>query len=159
MIIALIVKKTDQSVSMYRNNLLLSEMDKKTGLSTCEYITIAEKPFQLINIENVLLGGLGGGTIIRHIQKYSSNVEQFNIDVVELDDEVIQCARKNFIGPDGKNSMELDDNGIAVNIINGDFSLFLTNTTTIYDYIFIDCFYEPSTKRLWQQNNLIKKSF
>jgi len=137
-------------------------MNKITGLSTCEYITIAEQPFkqkQKQRIENVLIGGLGGGTVIRHFQKYASIDKSIDIDVIESDHNVIQYARQNFIGPDGKNSMELDEQGLYVNIIHGDFIDYITHAESQYDYIFIDCFYDPTSKRLYQQHNIISKCY
>jgi len=81
--------------------------------------------------KNVLMAGLGGGAMVRFLQKHDPGV---TIDVVEIDPEVVRIAGKYFgVESDGR-----------VNIVTADVFAYLKKTDERYDVIYMDAFLEPS---------------
>lgn len=78
--------------------------------------------------KRMLIIGLGGGSIPKKFQKEFPSLE---MDVVEIDPEVIEVAKKHFYFKDGKN----------VRVHAQDGRLFLARASQRYDVILLDAFY------------------
>lgn len=86
---------------------------------------------------NVLLLGLGGGSVIKTLR------EEFNfrkkITAIEIDPVLIDLAANEF---DIKTNEQLD-------IINGDASAFVQNTSDIFDLIIVDLFIDNQVPEIF----------
>ena len=83
------------------------------------------------NPKEVLIVGLGGGSMIHFLQHYDPLVR---VDAIEIDPVVVDIASKYFGIKPKKN----------VNIITGDGFDYLQNTKVVYDVIYMDAFLKPS---------------
>lgn len=81
------------------------------------------------NIQNVLVLGLGSGKLAKDIESYF-NVK--SIDIVEIDDEVVNCAKEFFdFEETNKTKIHLQDARV-----------YLRNTKKKYDLVILDLFAE-----------------
>ena len=84
------------------------------------------------NIRNVLVIGLGGGTVPK---RFVRDYPQVNVDVIEIDPVVIELARKYFYVKPGP----------RLYIYSGDGRVFLKNKAKKqYDLIFLDAYYSDA---------------
>jgi len=81
--------------------------------------------------KKMLIIGLGGGSILKKINKELPNME---IDAVEIDPEVVKMAKDHFNVKEGKN----------LRIHAQDGRLFLSRTQTQYDIILLDAYFTDS---------------
>lgn len=82
-------------------------------------------------VENVLIVGLGGGSMVSFLKHYDPNVK---VDVVEIDPAIVKIADQYF-------GVRSEGN---VNVITGDGMKYLTTTKSQYDVIYMDAFLKPS---------------
>jgi len=83
--------------------------------------------------KRVLIVGLGGGAMVRFLQKHDSELK---IEAVEIDPEIVRIAKKYFGVSSGKNTT----------IITDDAFRFLDKTDNRYDVIYMDAFLKPTAK-------------
>jgi len=91
------------------------------------FLSYAFRPKQ----EQVLIVGLGGGSMVHFLKHYDPDVE---IDAVEIDPTVVAIADRYFGVRSGGN----------VNVVTADAFDFLAKTETQYDVIYMDAFLKPS---------------
>jgi spermidine synthase len=124
------VEEDDEARYMYFDRTLQSAMNLKdpTALrliySRYTSLGFTFRP----DAKRILIIGLGGGSIPKKLQKEFPSLE---IDVVEIDPEVIQIAKKYF------NVRE----GDKLHVYAQDGRLFLTRTSNQYDIILLDAYY------------------
>lgn len=81
--------------------------------------------------EQVLIVGLGGGSMIHFLKRYDPKV---HVDAVEIDPVVVKIA-KNYFGVRSEKN---------VNIVTEDGFKYLATTKSQYDVIYMDAFLKPS---------------
>ena len=124
------VEEDDEARYLYFDRTLQSAMNLKdpTSLrllySRYTSLGLAFNP----NGKRALIIGLGGGSIPKKLQKEFPSLE---MDVVEIDPQVIEVARKHFDFREGKN----------VRVHAQDGRLFLTRTSREYDLIVLDAYH------------------
>ncbi len=79
------------------------------------------------NLQNILVFGLGGGSIVKYSYKY---LHRIKLDVVEIDDNIYDIAKKYF------NLIESDDIKVTIS----DACKFFQKTSKKYDLIIIDIY-------------------
>ena len=79
-------------------------------------------------VKDVLLVGLGGGSVTKYIHGYCPEVKQ---TVVEINQQVIDVARSHFFLPDNDNKLD---------VIKGDGLHYMENNPTSQDCLIIDGF-------------------
>ncbi len=80
-------------------------------------------------IDNLLMLGLGGGTVVTNLVQYSQDI---NIDVSEIDPKVIELAREYFLYNDKDNSK------ITTTTLDG--RVFINRSRKKYDVIMLDAY-------------------
>lgn len=78
---------------------------------------------------NVLVVGLGGGTMTRQYQHYFSSISSLLMDGVEIDPEVVET---------GKKYLELEQKNLRIIVQDG--RIFLSNSKDAYNLIFVDVY-------------------
>jgi len=106
--------------------------NKEANLSEGGLLKIFNRIFNEINIqqynfENILVLGLGGGSVIKLLRKFKIDA---NITAVEIDPVVINLAKKYF-------NIQIINN---LTIINDDAYDFVRNSSVTYDLIISDVF-------------------
>lgn len=127
------VIKSGQSyiLSLADNNFLSSYYTPGSFLTGnyFDYLTLPPLLRSFGKNLNVLIIGLGGGTISRQYQHFYSKLYSLTIDGVEIDPEVIKTAKKYF---------ELEQPDLKIHQMDG--RVFLNQTNKKYDIIIIDVY-------------------
>lgn len=87
--------------------------------------------FFMTEPKNVLIVGIGAGSMIRFLQHFEPEVK---IDAVDIDPEIIEIAGGYFGTRENRNTRLIADDGVK----------FIRNTQTVYDIIYMDAFLKPS---------------
>lgn len=148
------IKSEGKFLNLIDNGLTQSRMNKKTGLSDFEYVEIAESAFQLNpQIQQVLLGGLGAGTMIRHCIEHGSHVNK--VVAIELDPHIIALEKQFIAEKDGLSASELP----GATVIHDDFAAYLRGNKKKWDLIFIDCFYHIDSTDIYRREQVIRRAY
>lgn len=119
------------------NNLgyFSSKYDKDSFLTGSYYDNFLMLPYLLPqdNILDLLVVGLGGGTMTRQYQHYYSPIYKLKMDGVEIDQEVVDVAKKYF---------ELEQKNLNIFVEDG--RVFLKNSNNKYDLIVVDVYARQS---------------
>lgn len=127
------VDETEGVVSLRFNGIRQSSLLTANGLDTVQryieffHMTLALKS----DAKSVLCVGLGGGVLPKRMWH---DYPDMTIDVVELDPEVVEVARRFFGLPDDP----------RLRVIVGEGRQYLSATTSRYDLILVDAFFEAA---------------
>jgi len=112
--------KTQQSAMLLANPyVLIHKYAQAMLLPTC-----------FIKLKNVLILGLGAGSLVKHLYNYFPDV---NIVAVELREKVIELASEYFLLPDTDDRFSLFNQSASEWLLNHE-------STTKYDLIIVDMF-------------------
>lgn len=103
-------------------------------------------PFNDFQIKNILVLGMGAGCVVELFEKYLKN-SYFTIDAVEIDETVIQVAKKYFNIDRWKN----------LNVIHSDAKHFVEECTKKYDFIIVDLFIDLNIPEFLYENQFLQK--
>lgn len=112
-----------------------SKYNKNIFLTDSYYDSFLMLPYFLPkqNKLDLLVLGLGGGTMTRQYQHYFSATYDLDMDGVEIDQEVVSVAKKYF---------ELEQENLNIFVEDG--RMFLNKTQKNYDLIFVDVYAKQS---------------
>lgn len=136
------VVQNDRYLILMMDGYSQSRLNLETGLSDFCYIRKSEEIIrENPHIKTILLGGLGGGTVIRNYNNLPLPPEQ--MDVVEINPYIITLTTEEFGDPINSYS--------NVRLFCDDFMKYISYTTDMYDFIFVDCFYHPKNKEVYHE--------
>lgn len=129
----IIIKQKGEYISMSFSRYKSKYTESKINIFNDDELPVSYTQTMLVSLaytdnpKKILMIGVGGGMITKHIHKY---IPQINITGVELDEKVLAMAKKYF-------KLEEDS---SYKIVIQDGRLFLNNTNKLYDIIMVDAY-------------------
>ncbi|MCL5016975.1 MAG: hypothetical protein M1441_02415 [Candidatus Parvarchaeota archaeon] len=142
-----IISITDngESKSMKLDGWTYSRFDKKKIYTFSYWDYFIPLP-SLFKDPNMLMIGLGGGTIIRQLNAIYG--PSFKMDAVEISQKVIDLSRKYF-----------GDFPPEVNVINGDGAKFIEDKTAQYNIIILDAYDKIEIPKVFLEQDFINDAY